>query len=339
MSEPPRQSPVILDLEETPLPDAPSPAEAPPVEDGTSPAAEQALHRAARGGAWGLGTLIRAAAGGVAALALGLAAAGFVEALFARAALLGWAGLALVGVLAGALVAGAIGEAAALARLRRIDALRSRATAARQSGDRARAEAVVEHLAALYAGREELSPACERATRVAAEEADAEAVLTTAERALMPELDAAAERAVTRAARSVAAATALVPMPALDVLAILYANAGMIRRIARLYGGRAGWLGSWRLLRAVAVHLVATGAISATDDLLGPMVGGGVLGRLSRRFGEAAVNAALTARVGAAAIEICRPLPFAARPAPRASGLVFAALRDWQGKSARQRDG
>jgi putative membrane protein len=106
----------------------------------------------------------------------------------------------------------------------------------------------------------------------------------------------------------------------------------MIRAIAELYDGRAGWIGSWRLLRAVAAHLIATGAVAATDDLLGPLVGGGVLGKLSRRFGEAAVNAALTARVGVAAIEVCRPLPFADRPAPKARNIVLAALKGWRGE-------
>ena len=70
-----------------------------------------------------------------------------------------------------------------------------------------------------------------------------------------------AERAVARAARRVAATTALVPMPAIDVAAVLFANVAMIRQVAEVYGGRAGALGSWRLTRAVLTHLVATGAV------------------------------------------------------------------------------
>jgi putative membrane protein len=101
----------------------------------------------------------------------------------------------------------------------------------------------------------------------------------------------------------------------------------MIRAVAEIYGGRAGWLGSWRLLKAVAGHLVATGAVAMGDDLLGPLVGGGVLAKLSRRFGEGLVNGALTARVGAAAIEVCRPLPFIARPRPSGRALAAQALR------------
>lgn len=330
MPDPRRPGPVILDLDATPLPEAPAPADAPPVGD-DAPAAEQALRRAARGTGWGLGSAMGAAAAALIALALGIGVNDFVADLFARAAWLGWLGLGLALVLAAGLLLGALGEMAALARLGRIERIRSLAATARDSAAPEPAGEVLRALAGLYAGRADLAPATAGAERAMAELTDGPALVSEGERLFLPGLDMQAERAVARAARSVAAATALVPMPALDVLAILYANARMIRQIARIYGGRAGWLGSWRLLRAVAGHLLATGAVSATDDLLGPMVGGGVLGKLSRRFGEAAVNAALTARVGVAAIQVCRPLPFAARPAPRASAIVLGALRDWRG--------
>jgi putative membrane protein len=85
-------------------------------------------------------------------------------------------------------------------------------------------------------------------------------------------------------------------------------------------------LGNWRLFRAVMTHLVATGAVAAGDDLIGSMVGGGALGKLSRRFGEGIVNGALTARVGVAAMEVCRPMPFGDGRRPSVTGLVKRAL-------------
>jgi putative membrane protein len=325
----PRRGPVILDLEETPLPDAPSPAEAPPIgDDGDAPSGEQALRRAARPPA--LGGLFWPALAGLVLLALSVATVDFVLDLFSRTALLGWLGAALLALVLVGLAAGILREAAALARLSRVETLQRMARSAAETPGPAPARAVLDGLAKLYAPRPELAAAAGEAASRAAEIPDGPEIVRLAERRLMPGLDAAAERAVTRAAQRVAAATAFLPMPALDIVIVLFTNAAMIRRIAEVYGGRAGWLGSWRLLRAVAQHLAATGAIAATDDLLGPMVGGGVLGRISRRFGEAAVNAALTARVGTAAIEVCRPLPFAVRPAPRARALVLAALRGWR---------
>ena len=38
------------------------------------------------------------------------------------------------------------------------------------------------------------------------------------------------------------------------------------------------------------------------------------------------MNGALTARVGVAAIDVCRPLPFAALPRPKVSNLIGRAL-------------
>jgi putative membrane protein len=66
--------------------------------------------------------------------------------------------------------------------------------------------------------------------------------------------------------------------------------------------------------------------VALTDDLIGSLAGGGVLSKISRRFGEGVVNGALTARVGLAAMEVCRPMPFAALPRPGVTQTVSRAL-------------
>lgn len=328
-----RRKPVILDLESDALPEAPPPAEAPPVEDQDAAAAEKALALARRrGGLSVLGRLFWGALAGIVTLALALWLDGFVRALFAREDWLGWLGIALVATLVVALTGLVLRELAGLARLERIERFRREARAA-EGGDNAAAGAVLSGLAKLYAARPELERAAQRMRDAAAETPDAPERLELAERIWMKPLDAEAERVIARAARDVAGATAMIPMPLIDILAVLYLNLRMIRRIAEVYGGRAGWLGSWRLLRAVAMHLAATGAIAATDDVLGPLLGTGVLARLSRRFGEATVNAALSVRVGVATTEVCRPLPFAALSPPRVRSVLTRALKDWQDKT------
>lgn len=147
-----------------------------------------------------------------------------------------------------------------------------------------------------------------------------------AERELLAPLDAAARREVEAASRQVAMVTALVPLALADVFAALTANLRMIRRIAEIYGGRSGTLGSWRVTKTVLSHLVATGAVAVGDDLIGSVAGGSVLAKLSRRFGEGMVNGALTARVGVSAIEVCRPLPFSAERCPSVTSLVKRSL-------------
>ena len=53
-----------------------------------------------------------------------------------------------------------------------------------------------------------------------------------------------------------------------DVVTALFANVRMIRRLAEVYGGRAGALGSWRLTRAVMTHLIATGAVAVRNNFV-----------------------------------------------------------------------
>jgi thiol:disulfide interchange protein DsbD len=78
---------------------------------------------------------------------------------------------------------------------------------------------------------------------------------------------------------------------------------------------RGGFLGSF-----------ATGALAVGDDMIHSVAGGGILSRISRRFGEGVVNGALTARVGVAAMDVCRPLPFRALPRPKTTNLVSRGL-------------
>jgi putative membrane protein len=329
-----RRDPLILDLDKTPLPDAPAPADAPPVDGDAPAAAERALGSVRRRRPSGLARLAWASLLGLVALWAGLALNDYVAGLIADRPWAGWLALALVAGLSLGLIALALGELAALARLRRAGRLRASARAVLELGSAEALDATLAGLDKLYAGRPEMAAARARLAGARADTPDAPAMLAIAEREMLAPLDRQAEARAAAAARTVAAMTAMIPLALVDMLAVLAVNLRMIREIAEIYEGRAGWLGSWRLLRAVAAHLIATGAVAATDDLLGPLVGGGVLGRLSRRFGEAAVNAALTARVGAAAIAVCRPLPFAARPAPGARNIVLTALKGWRGGEA-----
>ena len=138
--------------------------------------------------------------------------------------------------------------------------------------------------------------------------------------------DARAVLSIEVAARQVATVTAIVPLALADVFAALTSNLRMIRRIAEIYGGRSGLFGSWHLTRTVLMHLVATGVVALGDDLIGSIAGGGVLSKVSRRFGEGVINSALTARLGVVAIEVCRPLPFATVKRPSVTALVKRSL-------------
>ncbi|WP_340108039.1 TIGR01620 family protein [Pikeienuella sp. HZG-20] len=326
MSDTPRRGPRLIEDGLESLPPAPAgPAEAPEIDGAESDAPPVARVAAPRFGL--LARLFWAGFGGLFTMALGLWAYQVVEEMIARNLWLGRAALALALLAGAALLLMAARELAGLARLKRIDRIRDAAVRAHATRDRAAALTTLSALDQLYRSRAELAAERETVAAKRAETLDGDALIDLAERALMTPLDQAAEAAVRRGARDVAAATAIIPLPLLDVIAALAINLRMIRAIAVIYGGRAGWLGSLRLMRAVAAHLIAAGAIAVGEDLLGPAVGGGALAKLSRRFGEGVANGALTARIGVAAIEVCRPLPHHARPRPGVSALLATGLK------------
>lgn len=255
-----------------------------------------------------------------------LAAWNFVTGLLVANPVLGWIAFGLIGAVLLALLLIAMRELAAFYRLAQLDKVHRAAEAALVAGDLKGARDVLAQISALYAGRAELRLGREAMDRQRDELFDAASLFALAEAEMMTPLDLAASAEVEAAARQVATVTALVPLALADVIVALTANLRMIRRIAEVYGGRAGTLGSWRLTRAVMTHLVATGAVAIGDDLLGSALGGSVLSKLSRRFGEGVVNGALTARVGLAAMEVCRPLPFGVGRRPSVTGLIRRAL-------------
>jgi putative membrane protein len=321
---PDRDGPVLIELEDT----GPSPADVPAVTEGDLPTGQAmatmaalAARRPSRLATWFWRLL-----GALVVFFASVTASSFVTDLVARNQLLGWAAMALLGLFLLVCLAIVVREWAALSRLARIEHLHAEAERVLGANDLDGARKLAERLAALYAGREDTRWGRDRLAERSAEAFDADTLLALAEDTLLVPLDAEARREVEAAARQVAAVTALVPLAFADVAAALTSNVRMIRRIAEIYGGRSGTLGSWRLVRAVMTHLVATGAVAVGDDLLGSIGGGHLLSKLSRRFGEGMVNGALTARVGVAAMEVCRPLPFAEGKRPRVTALVRRAL-------------
>ncbi|MBV0911641.1 YcjF family protein [Anianabacter salinae] len=323
-----RRGPVLIELDGDAA-EMVTPATAPPVPDtaeAPDPRAMRTLATLATRRPLRLAQWFWSLLGAILALAVSVAAWNFVTGLLAANPVLGGIATALVAAFVLVLLAIAVKEWAAFARLGTLDHLRQAADSAVADSDLAAARKVAERLSALYAGRPELDWGRDRLKDRLGDVFDADGAIGLAETELLAPLDTAARAEVEAAARQVATVTAIVPLAFADVAAALTSNLRMIRRIAEIYGGRAGTLGSWRLTRSVLTHLVATGAVAVGDDLIGSVAGGSILSKVSRRFGEGIVNGALTARVGVAAIEVCRPLPFRVAKRPSVSGLVSRAL-------------
>ncbi|MCK0149842.1 YcjF family protein [Marivita sp. S6314] len=322
------KGPVLFDLDDDAP--APTPAEAPPVPDMASPAPQgQAMTTVAALAArptsrlarwfWSLLVLLITTVASVAAW-------NFVTGLVSQNIYLGYGVAALFALFIAVVLMIVVKELSAFARLARIDKIQHDAETALAAEDLTAARAVIRDLTTLYRSRDDTKWGRDRLKDREADMFDASALIALADREVLAPLDTAAQREVEAAARQVATVTALVPLALADVVAALGSNIRMIRRIAEIYGGRSGTLGSWRLTRAVLSHLVATGAVAVGDDLLEPILGGSILGKLSRRFGEGLVNGALTARVGVAAMEVCRPLPFAKGARPSVRSVIKSAL-------------
>ena len=301
------------------------PEELYPVEE-PAPAADgaPAAVKPRRRGHW-LG-LLTAALGGLASLAIGLAIDRLVRDLFARNDWLGWFAIALVALAGIAILVLVAREIAALLRLRRINAIHARAVTAADGDDSEAALAVLDEIVELYRRRPETARGRAALGGHRREIIDGRDLIALAESELLIPLDASAHRMVMNAAKRVALVTAISPRALVDLLFVGSEVVRLIRRIATLYGGRPGTIGFFRLARATMTHLAVTGGMAAGDSLVQQVLGTGIAARLSARLGEGVVNGLLTARVGIAAIEVCRPLPFINGSPPRLVD-VMATLR------------
>jgi putative membrane protein len=100
-----------------------------------------------------------------------------------------------------------------------------------------------------------------------------------------------------------------------------------VRKLALLYGGRPGTIGLITLMRHAVSHLALTGGMAASDSLIQQVIGHGLAAKLSARLGEGVLNGLLTARLGLAAIEVIRPLPFNALRQPSLNDFAGSLLR------------
>lgn len=290
------------------------------------------LDDARRGFSWG--AMLLATMGMLASIALALSFARFVSVAFERNDWIGWTSFALL--LLAALSAGMLilREAVGFVRLRRLGRLRADADTALATRDLALEKDVAERITAPLARRADCAWALARLREREGDAHDAGDRLRLIDRHLLASLDVEARRTVAAAARRIGTVSAISPSALITVAWVLIDNMRLLRRLAGLYGGRPGTFATAKLAKLVVGHIVATGGVAMTDDLLGQFLGQDLVRRLSRRLGESVFNAALTARVGAAAIEVIRPLPYLEAAPVRARDFISEIVRLQRGGGA-----
>lgn len=278
------------------------------------------------------GAVFAGAFGILISLAIGLWTDRLIRDLFARADWLGWLAVAAAAVAAFALAIIIAREILALARLTSVEKLRARATDAIARNDPKAARAVVSELTRLVSARPETAQGRRALAELRDDVIDGRDLVRIAEAEVLAPLDAQATVLVLDAAKRVSLVTAVSPRAVVDIAYVVFEAGRLIRRLAELYGGRPGTLGFFRLTRSVLAHLAVTGSIAVGDSFVQQIVGHGLAAKLSAKLGEGVVNGMMTARIGLAAIEAARPLPFEAVKRP-GMGDFLSALASFAGKS------
>lgn len=298
-----------------------------PTDDGPLPLDEESLPQQRRDTGASVGGLFLSAVAALAGLALTVSFANFVSTALARDDWVGWTALSLLVIVIGTGLIMLGREIVGLVRLRRLTRLRRNAETAIRTRDTALERKTVAGLSATFRGRRDLTWNLARLRDHAGDVGDPGDLLRLADREVIAPLDAVARRLVLKSAKRVSVVTAMSPMVWVAMLYVMVENLRLLRSLATLYGGRPGGIGALRIARLVVTHIVATGGLAMTDDLLGQFLGQDLLRRLSRRLGEGVFNGALTARVGVAAIEVTRPIPFLDSEPIRVRDLLPELLR------------
>jgi putative membrane protein len=271
-----------------------------------------------------LGAVFLTAFGALVSLALGLWADQLIRDLFARSDWLGWAAAAAAAIAALTLAIILLRELFALARLASVEKIRRRALDAIARDDAKAARAVVRELSSFVSGKPETAAGRRALAELEGEVIDGANLVRIAEAEILVPLDAEAKLMILDAAKRVSIVTAVSPRALVDLAYVIFESGRLIRRLAELYGGRPGTLGFFRLARDVLAHLAVTGSLAAGDSLVQQLVGHGLAARLSAKLGEGVVNGMMTVRIGIAAMETARPLPFSAVKRPGVSDFLSA---------------
>lgn len=272
-------------------------------------------------------TVLFGALGILLSLAVGLWTDRLIRDLFTRADWLGWLAVAAAAFAALAFIIILVRELWGLAELASVERLRRKAEDALVRDDPRVATEVVEQLSAMLVSQPRTAAGRKLLADQRGQILDGRDLIRLAETEILAPLDDEARTMILDAAKRVSIVTAVSPRALVDVAYVVFEAARLVRGLAALYGGRPGTFGFLRLFRSVLAHLAVTGSIAVGDSFVQQIVGHGLAARLSAKLGEGVVNGMMTARIGMAAMDVVRPLPFSALKRPGMADFVSALTR------------
>ena len=122
-------------------------------------------------------------------------------------------------------------------------------------------------------------------------------------------IDAQVEKLIHTEAVGVGVSTAVSMNGTVDAFIVLWRNANLVARVARLYFGRPNFRGSMLVLRDVAAMVILSRALEDVTDITGEILGS-MLGRMGGVLAgpvmDGAINAMMTLKLGYLAKRRCR---------------------------------
>ena len=152
--------------------------------------------------------------------------------------------------------------------------------------------------------------------------------------------DARAVTVIARAARDVGLGSGFAPTPLIAALIVVLRSMAMVRQVAAGYGHRPGAAGTWLLARRILTGAAVVASVDALSDSFAEITGdlvqeldlplfgrlpATVLAKLTARSAEGLIGARKAARIGLAAMELCRPLPFSDETRPPSVAAILKA--------------
>jgi putative membrane protein len=260
--------------------------------------------------------------GFILSMAIGLWTDRLITDLFNRADWLGYVAIAAVVVAVLAALGFIARELYGLASLTNVQKLKAQARAASQSRDSTAAQSTVKALSAHLSHRPETARGRTALAEHQDDIIDNEGLMALAETELLTPLDHEARMLIANAARRVSVVTAVSPRALVDIGYVIFEASRLVSALATLYGGRPGFFGLLRLLREIIAHLAVTGAIAVGDDAIQQVLGHGLASKVSAKLGEGVANGLMTARVGIAAMDLCRPMDFREARRPKVTDFL-----------------